>query len=104
MAGDFGDLSNRDEPAIRIELDHVTEIRERRFTESFHNPPHRKQPPYDGEETKAWFTYHWRLFRARSDTARVTILDWASEKDPGGPAAQQVVMNYIQVHPYFTEE
>jgi hypothetical protein len=104
MAGDYGDMSKEEEPAVHVTLENVTHLPEKSFTHLFHNPPHRKHPPYDGEETKAWHTYHWHLFRARSDTARVTITDWASDKDSGGPIGQKLVFNYIQVHPYYSEE
>lgn len=104
FTGDNGDLSNEEKAAVRVQLENVTYLREKSFSESFHNPPHRKHPPYDGEETKAWFTYHWHLFRARSDTATVTLADWAGDEAPGGPEGQQIVMNYIQVHPYFREK
>ena len=46
-------------------------------------------------------TYYWILFRAEGESARVTVMDWASEEEPGGPEGQQLIFNFLQVHPYF---
>ncbi len=104
MVGDFGDLSNGQTAAVQVQFGKAVQLGDKSHSKTFHNPPHRKVPPYDGEETKAWWTYHRHLFRARSDTAKVTISDWAGLDNPGGPTGQEIVMNYIQVHPYFASE
>jgi hypothetical protein len=44
------------------------------------------------------------VFRARSETARLTISDWLSEDQAGGPAGQELMYNFIKVEPYFPEE
>ena len=49
----------------------------------------------------AYMTYHWRVFRANGKTARLTISDWASADDPGGPIGQELMANFIEVEPYF---
>ncbi len=48
--------------------------------------------------------YHWRVFRAKSPTARLTVSDWQSEEEPGGPIGQKLMCNFLQVHPYFEGE
>jgi hypothetical protein len=45
--------------------------------------------------------YHWYLFRAEGKTARMTITDWADDDEPGGRIDQELMFNYIQVHPYY---
>lgn len=104
MTGDFEDMSKQQRPAVQVKLDNVTVIPERTIQDLFHNPPWRKHPPYDGEDNKAWQTYHWYLFRARGKTARVTITDWAADNEPGGPIGQKLTFNYVQVHPFYTSE
>ncbi|MCH2129037.1 MAG: hypothetical protein MK179_07820 [Pirellulaceae bacterium] len=101
MTGDYVDMSSQEMPAIRIQLDNVELMPAKSFTHLYHNPPHRKHPPYDGREHKAWQTYHYIVFRAESDSAMLTISDWAQDDEPGAPAGQQLFFNYIQVHPYF---
>ena len=49
------------------------------------------------------FTFHRRVFRARTGAAELAISDWASEKKPGGPAGQELIFNFIQVEPYLEE-
>ena len=46
---------------------------------------------------------HRMVFRAKGPTAILTVSDWASAKDPGGPAGQELMFNFVQVQPYFTE-
>jgi hypothetical protein len=47
--------------------------------------------------------YHQRVFRAQSETARLALSDWASENEPGGPAGEELIWNFVQVQPYFGE-
>ena len=44
--------------------------------------------------------YHWYCFRAKETAVRVTITDWESQDEPGGPPGQQLVFNFAEVHPY----
>jgi hypothetical protein len=32
---------------------------------------------------KYWINYHWRIFRARGKTAKITVTDWQSKTKPG---------------------
>ena len=50
-----------------------------------------------------WMNYHWRVFRARGTTAKLTISDWAGEKTPGGPAGQEIMFNFIEIQPYLAD-
>jgi len=101
MTANYDDLSKEQKPAVGITIEDVTRIPAKSFSHRFHNPAWRKVPPYDGEAKKAWHTYHWHVFRARQETARITITDWSSQTKPGGPVSRRLVFNYIQVHPYF---
>jgi hypothetical protein len=53
---------------------------------------------------RAWFNYHWRVFRARDKTARLIISDWLSSSDPGGPIGQELLFNFVEVQPYLEKE
>ncbi|MDP7743193.1 MAG: hypothetical protein QGF67_17275 [Lentisphaeria bacterium] len=44
---------------------------------------------------------HWRVFRAKGKTATLTVSDWASADEPGGPIGQEIMYNYVVVEPYF---
>jgi hypothetical protein len=47
--------------------------------------------------------YHQLVFRARGATARLTFSDWASDATPGGPEGEELLWNFVQVQPYFSE-
>jgi len=50
-----------------------------------------------------FMNYHWRVFRAKGETAQLTISDWADPKEPGGPIGQETMLNFIEVQPYIGE-
>ena len=49
----------------------------------------------------ARFNHHRVTFRATGSTAELYIADWKSRADPGGPIGQELMLNYVQVQPYF---
>lgn len=48
----------------------------------------------------AHFTLHRVVFRAVAPEAELTLSDWASESDPGGPEGQELAFNFVEVQPY----
>ncbi len=46
---------------------------------------------------------HRIVFRAQKDTAVITFSDWKSATEPGGPAGQQRVVNWIGLNPYYAD-
>lgn len=91
---DRKDASKRQEHAVSIKLDNATVIPDRSLSIA-----------YQACHGKGWLGYHWRLFRAKGTTAKLTISDWPSDGEPGGPATagQELMFNFIQVQPYFGE-
>ena len=59
-------------------------------------------PPFD-RENNLYVTYHRVVFRARGTTATLTISDWASETEPGGPIGRRLMHNFIEVQPYLED-
>ena len=96
---DFEDMSKREKHAVNVKLENVTLVPKRSLSVIF---PDLGFVYIDKHNT--WLNYHWRVFRAKGKTARVTITDWASDNEPGGPIGQQLMLNYIQVHPYYPAE
>ena len=47
---------------------------------------------------------HRIIFRAKTDKATITFTDWKSPTEPGGPAGARRIVNWIGLHPYYTEE
>ena len=101
-SGDFKDLSVKSRYAVSIKLDNVTLIPEKCFTEVFASCYSHVYGPYN-RDNPAYMNYHWRVFRARGTTARLTVGDWADEKTPGGPIGRELMHNFIQVQPYVSD-
>jgi hypothetical protein len=59
---------------------------------------HAQLPFPDGT---ACFNHHQVMFRATAPSARLTISDWANSEEPGGPIGQELMVNYLQLEPYF---
>ena len=64
----------------------------RSFTEVYSSSPEPKIP--------VCITYHWKVFRAKAPTAKLTVSDWLSEAEPGGPFGQEQTFNFLEVQPY----
>jgi len=107
ITADYKDLregrSVRRKHAISIRIDGVELIPERCFQSVIpNNYAHRLGPFTD--KHKFWFNYHWRVFRAKAPSARLTISDWTSDSEPGGPIGQELILNFIEVQPYYWED
>ena len=100
ITGEYQNLGRKEKHAVSIRVDGVEVIPERSFSYVFHNCYSHAYKQYD-RDNPAWMNYHWVLFRAKSPTAKVTVSDWASEEDPGGRIGQELMFNFLQVHPYF---
>ncbi len=49
------------------------------------------------------FNHHRVMFRATGKTATLNISDWLSDQEAEGPVGQELMLNYVQVQPYFEE-
>ena len=52
-------------------------------------------------KNRAYLNYHWYVFRAEAAEVGLTISDWKSDKNPGESVGQQLMLNFIEVQPYF---
>ena len=64
----------------------------RSFTERYASNPEPRIP--------VWITYHWKIFRARSTTAKLIVSDWPSRHDPTPPFGQEQTFNFLEIQPY----
>ncbi|HCE44046.1 MAG TPA: hypothetical protein DET40_10905 [Lentisphaeria bacterium] len=46
---------------------------------------------------------HRLVFRAGSASATLSLSDWTSDKEAGGPAGQELIVNFVHAAPYFEE-
>jgi hypothetical protein len=75
----------------KVALEGVELDTKRSFNEIYSSSP---EPPIP-----VWITYHWKVFRAKDTTARLTVSDWADNK-PSGPFGQEQTFNFIEIEPY----
>ncbi len=102
FSGDFRSLSKKEKHALSITLSGVELLPKQSFTHVFANCYSHHHGPYN-RTNKAWMNYHWRVFRARSETARLTVTDWANPASPGGPIGQELMLNFLKVQPCLDE-
>ena len=103
FSADYKSMDKQETHAVSLKLDDVTLVPKKCFTHVIANCYSHHFGPYDTTH-KAWMNYHWRVFRAEGETARLAVSDWITEDDPGGPAGQELMYNFISVQPYFPAE
>jgi hypothetical protein len=64
----------------------------RSFTEVYASSPEPKIP--------VCITYHWKVFRARTTTATLTVSDWENADHPAAPFGQEQAFNFLEIQPY----
>jgi len=92
FSADHQDMSKKEKHAVMIKLDNATLVPDKCFTHLGRT-----------RDKKGWLNYHYRVFRAEGQTATLSISDWQSEEEPGGPIGQELMFNYIKVQPYWSE-
>ena len=108
ITGDYQDLvretSNKAGHALSIKLESVDVLTgpKQSFEFVFPNCYAHRLGKFDRQH-KYWMNYWWRVFRAKGKRARLTVSDWASATEPGGPAGQELMLNFIEIQPYLGE-
>ena len=64
----------------------------RSFTEVYASNPEPKIP--------VCITYHWKVFRAKTTSATLTVSDWPSSNQPKPSFGQEQTFNFLEVQPY----
>jgi hypothetical protein len=75
-----------------VVLDGVEVDSKRSFTEMYASNPEPRIP--------VWITYHWKVFRAKSATARLIVSDWPKNTKASGAFGQEQTFNFIEIQPY----
>ena len=108
LTSDYQDLlngkSDKKQNAVSIALDDV-ELAEGPKTAFQFTYPHSYAAKWDkfDPQHQYWVNYHYRVFRARDKAAGVTVSDWQSDTEPGGPVGQELMLNFIEVQPYLAD-
>ena len=114
ITSDYQDLvrgkSDKKQNAVSIRLDNVEIIpgAKNSFQHLFRSMP-RKLGKFDAKNIY-WLNYHYRVFRAKGTTAKLTVTDWVSDPStgsgqvaPGGPVGQELMFSFIEIQPYFMD-
>lgn len=105
ITSDYQDLldgkSDKKPNAVRITIEHVDLIEgpDKSFQFTY---PHSYGRTWDkfNPQHQYWLNYHWRVFRAKVDSAVLRIADWTSDDGPGAPIGQQTMLNFVEIQPY----
>jgi hypothetical protein len=97
---DYNDLVNpkakKQEEALKfagsVVLEGVELDEKRSFAEMYSSNPEPKIP--------VWITYHWKVFRAKSTTAKVIVSDWPARKEAVESFGQERTFNFLEIQPY----
>ena len=97
---DYNDLVNQKAKKLEeankfigtVVLDGVDIDTKRSFNEMYSSTPEPKIP--------IWITYHWKVFRAKGPTAKLTVSDWPGEKEPSPAFGQEQTFNFVEIQPY----
>lgn len=111
--GDYQDLINgtsvEKQHAVSIDIENVEMINDWYRNEKYGSPnatmykakTWRTVGPFNGENQYC-INVHTRVFRAKGRTAKLVISDWKQKDQPGAPAGEELVLNNIEVKPYFS--
>ncbi len=104
ITGDFQELASgvsvQRKHAVSVTVENVDVVEEKTFQAVvpagfwYSHGAFNAQNPY-------CLNYHQQVFRARAETAALHLSDWVSADSPGGPIGEELLMNFIQVQPYF---
>ena len=75
-----------------VNIEGVNVNTEKSFSEMYLSNP---EPPMG-----VWITYHWKVFRALTPTAQLTVSDWPEENEPGATFGQEQTFNFLEIEPY----
>lgn len=106
VTADYGDLvkgkSVEQKHAVSIRLDGVELVPEKCFQYVIANNYAQTLGPFN-KDNPFWMNYHFLVFRAKGKTAKLTVSDWASATEPGGPIGQELMFNFVEVQPYLED-
>ena len=92
FSGDWQDPKRKQKLGVSLAVAGADVLAGRSFQHVFTQAPSRKEEP-------EWLNYHGLFFRARGPEATLRISDWAAEGSPGGPAGQELWVNFVEVRP-----
>ncbi len=99
FSADYRDLSVKQKHALTLRVTNAEVQTGISFQHVFANCYSHHEGRFDAT-TRAWMNYHWVVFRAKGPEAQLAISDWSGETEAGGPAEQELAVNFVEVQPY----
>jgi len=59
--------------------------------------------PLSSQTAMTYLNWHFVVFRAQADSAVLSISDWKEPSEPAGTIGQELLYDFVQVQPYFSE-
>jgi hypothetical protein len=78
-------------PIVHVMIEGVEVDARKSFRETYSSSP---EPPIP-----VCITYHWKVFRAKTETALLTVTDWEDGKGSG--YGQEQAFNFVEIQPYW---
>lgn len=103
ISADMNHLDQKQRLGLFVDIEDVVFASDRCFQHVYPSSYAHSFGPYNVDH-RAWLNYHRLVFRAEKETAELIISDWPNPVEPGGPAGQQIIFNFVEVKPYLWEE
>jgi len=107
FTADYRDLldgkSIRQQHAVNVVIENAETIPDNSFQEVILSCYAHSLGTFNAQH-RAWLNYHWLVFRAKGDWAKLVISDWAAADDPRGPIGQELLLNFVEIQPYLEWE
>jgi hypothetical protein len=106
LSADYGELQSGESSRVAHPLSVTIEGGEliggtkNRYQEAY---PTRQRIGEFTTENPLYVNLHWHVFRATGTSATLRISDWKSPEDPGGPAGQELMVNFVEVKPWLPD-
>ena len=84
---------------VSIRVEGGERVSEKSFQHAMHNCYSHHLGPFNAQH-RAGMNYHFEVFRAKGERARLTVSDWAGADEPGGPAGQELMFNFLEAQSY----
>jgi hypothetical protein len=102
FAADWKDLGTRKDLALSVALDGVETMPGKSFVFVIRSCYAHTLGDFNAQHP-AWFSYVFRVFRPTGTESRITISDWSTPEQSGGPVDQELAVNFVQIQPYRSE-
>ena len=100
ISADMGDLHKERTLALKVAVEGAAPVDEYSWQAVYASNYAHEVGEYT-RENPAYMNYHRLVFEATAPEAVLTISDWLSPDEPGGPLGQVTAVNFVEVQPFY---